>query len=195
MTGILEEAQRYLARLGAQGPLGTVHPWAAVVAGDLAQRIRWRSLGPGRGAGRLLWMCERMATAPLAPDFVPRMWRAARARGVDAPDWSGTTPPGDCALPPDRYRALLAERATGVHLDLRESDGEVRVAAPPGSVIRLWNGATTTLHSGDGERTTLVLPPPDPAGPSAGNVGAAVFSRGGDRLATGWLGAYMAIRR
>ncbi len=193
MTGILEEAQRYLAWLGAQGPLGTVHPWAAVAAGDLAQRIRWRALGPGRGAGRLLWMCERMATAPLVPDLVPRMWRAARARGVDAPDWSGTTPPGDCALPPDRYRALLAERATGVHLDLRED--RLRVAAPPGSVIRLWNGATTTLHSGDGEATTLLLPPDDPSDNSPGNSGAAVFTRGGDRLGTGWLGAYAALGR
>lgn len=193
MTGILEEAQRYLAWLGAQGPIGTVHPWAAVVAGDLAQRIRWRALGPDRGAGRLLWMCERMATAPLAPDLVPRMWRAARARGVDAPDWSGTTPPNDCALPPDRYRALLAERATGVRLDLRED--RFRVATPPGSVIRLWNGTTTTLHSGDGEATTLLLPPDDPSDNSAGNSGAAVFTRGGDRLGTGWLGAYAAIRR
>ncbi|WP_342211074.1 MULTISPECIES: DEAD/DEAH box helicase [unclassified Streptomyces] len=193
MTGILEEARRYLAWLGAQGPIGTVHPWAAVVAGDLAQRIRWRALGPGRGAGRLLWMCERMATAPLAPDLVPRMWRAARARGVDAPDWGGAAPPNDCALPPDRYRALLAERATGVRLDLMED--RVRVTAPPGSVIRLWNGATTTLHRGDGEATTLLLPPDDLSDNSAGNSGAAVFTRGGDRLGTGWLGAYAALRR
>ncbi|KUO16838.1 DEAD/DEAH box helicase [Streptomyces dysideae] len=198
MTGILEEAQRYLAWLGAQGPIGTVHPWAAVVADDLAQRIRWRALGPDRGAGRLLWMCERMATAPRAPDLVPRMWRAARARGVDAPDWSGTTPPNDCALPPDRYRALLAERATGVRLDLREDDGEVRVVAPPGAVIRLWNGATTTLRIGDGEESTLLLPPDDaadgPYGDLAGNCGAAVFTRVGDRVATGWLGVYGALR-
>ncbi|MFG3292551.1 DEAD/DEAH box helicase [Streptomyces sp. NPDC048179] len=191
MTGILDEAQRYLAWLGAQGRLGTGHPWAAVVAGDLAQRIRWRTLGPGRGAGRLLWMCERMATAPLASDLVPRMWRAARARGVDAPDWSGTTPPGDCALTPERYRALLAERATGVRLDLQGD--AVRVTAPPGAVIRLWNGATTTLHIVDGEETTLLLPPDDPSDPSAGRSGAVVFTRG-DRVGTGWLGVYAAIR-
>lgn len=197
-TGILEEAQRYLAWLGAQGLIGTVHPWAAVIAGDLAQSIRWRVLGPDRGAGRLLWMCERMATAPLAPDLVPRMWRAARARGVDAPDWSGTTTLNDCALPPGRYRVLLAERATGVHLDLREDDGEVRVAAPPGTVIRLWNGAMTTLSISDGEESTLLLPPDDaadgPYGALAGNCGAAVFTRGGDRVATGWLGVYAATR-
>lgn len=74
MTGILEEARRYLAWLGAQGHIGTVHPWAAVVAGDHALPIRWRVLGPRRGAGRLLWMCERMATAPHVPCLVPRMW-------------------------------------------------------------------------------------------------------------------------
>ncbi|MDK0518346.1 DEAD/DEAH box helicase [Streptomyces sp. ML-6] len=191
MTGILEEAQRYLAWLGAQGPLGTVHPWVAVVAGDLALRIRWRTLGPHRGAGRLLWMCERMATAPLAPDLVPRMWHAARARDIEAPDWNGTTPPGDCALPPDRYRALLAERATGVRLTLQNDT--VRAWAPPGAVIRLWNGATTVLHLADGEETALLLPPADPADPSAGRCGAAAFTRA-DRLAAGWLGAYAAMR-
>ncbi|THA85425.1 DEAD/DEAH box helicase [Streptomyces sp. A0592] len=191
MTGILEEARRYLAWLGAQGPLGTVHPWVAVVAADLALRIRWRTLGVDRGAGRLLWMCERMATAPLAPGLVPRMWNAARARGIDAPDWNGTTPPGDCALSPDRYHALLAERATGTRLALQGD--AVRVWAPPGSAIRLWNGVATTVHVADGEETTLLLPPADPADPSAGCCGAAVFTRG-DRLAAGWLGAYAAMR-
>ncbi len=191
MTGILEEAQRYLAWLGAQGPLGTVHPWVAVVAGDLALRVRWRTLGPGRGAGRLLWMCERMATAPLAPHLVPRMWHAARARGIGAPDWPGTTPPGDCALPPDRYRALLAERATGTRLTLQ--DDTLRAWAPPGAVIRLWNGTTTTRHPADGEEATLPLPPAEPADPSAGCHGAAVFTRG-DRLGAGWLEAYAAVR-
>ncbi|MFH8626814.1 DEAD/DEAH box helicase [Streptomyces vietnamensis] len=191
MTGILEEGRRYLAWLGAQGPLGTVHPWVAVVAGDLALRIRWRTLGARRGAGRLLWMCERMATAPLAPGLVPRLWNAARARGIDAPDWNGPTPPGDCALTPDRYRALLAERATGARLALQ--DGTVRVWAPPGAVIRLWNGATTALHLADAEETTLLLPPADPADPAAGRCGAAVFTRG-DRRAAGWLEAYAALR-
>ncbi|MGW1192039.1 DEAD/DEAH box helicase [Streptomyces sp. NPDC002559] len=191
MIGILEEAQRYLAWLGAQGSLGTVHPWVAVVAGDLALRIRWRTLGPGRGAGRLLWMCERMATAPRAPQLVPRMWHAARTRGIDAPDWNGTTPPSDCALPPDRYRALLAERVTGTCLTVQNDT--VRAWAPPGAVIRLWNGATTTLHLADGEETTLFLPPADPADPSAGCCGAAVFTRA-DRLAAGWLGAYATMR-
>ncbi|MGQ4731483.1 DEAD/DEAH box helicase [Streptomyces sp. Ju416(a)] len=191
MTGILEEARRYLAWLGAQGPLGTVHPWVAVVAADLSLRIRWRTLGAGRGAGRLLWMCERMATAPLAPGLVPRMWKAARARGIDAPDWNGTTPPGECAISRDGYRALLAERVTGTRLTLQGE--EVRVWAPPGAAIRLWSGAATTLHIADGEETTLLLPPAGPADAGDGCRGAAVFTRG-DRLASGWLGTYAALR-
>ncbi|PSK73739.1 DEAD/DEAH box helicase [Streptomyces sp. CS149] len=191
MTGILEEARRYLAWLGAQGPLGTVHPWVAVVAADLSLRIRWRTLGAGRGAGRLLWMCERMATAPLAPGLVPRMWKAARARGIDAPDWNGTTPPGDCAISRDGYRALLAERVTGTRLTLQGE--EVRVWAPPGAAIRLWSGAATTLHIADGEETTLLLPPAGPTDAGDGYRGAAVFTRG-DRLASGWLGTYAALR-
>ncbi|MFI7894643.1 DEAD/DEAH box helicase [Streptomyces sp. CACIS-1.16CA] len=191
MTGILEEAQRYLAWLGAQGPLGTVHPWVAVVAADLSLRIRWRTLGAGRGAGRLLWMCERMATAPLAPGLVPRLWKAARARGIDAPDWNGTTPPGDCAISRDGYRALLAERVTGTRIALQGE--EVRVWAPPGTAIHLWSGAATTLHIADGEETTLLLPPAGQAGAGDGCRGAAVFTRG-DRLASGWLEAYAALR-
>jgi helicase len=119
------------------------------------------------------------------------MWRAARARGADAPDWSGTAPPGDCALTVDRYRALLAERATGVHLALQGD--AVRVTAPPGSVIRLWNGATTTLRTADGEETTLRLPPDGLSDPSAGRSGAVVFTRG-DGVGAGWLGAHAAIR-
>ncbi len=191
MTGILEEAERYLAWLGAQGRLGTVHPWVAVVAGDLSRRIRWRSLAPRRGAGRLLWMCEQMATAPLAPTLVPRMWRAARARDIAAPDWRGTTPPSDCALPADRYRRLLANRATEVHLTVEGH--AVRVTAPAGSVIRLWEGAATALHPSEGGTATLLLPQADLDDPSTGHTGAAVFTRG-DQVAAGWLEAYAAMR-
>ncbi|GAB7075463.1 hypothetical protein KQH21_22710 [Streptomyces sp. IpFD-1.1] len=62
---------------------------------------------------------------------------------------------------PDRYRVLVAERATGVRPALQ--DGAVRVTAPPGSMIRRWNRATTTLHAFDGTETTLLLLPDDPS--------------------------------
>ncbi|MFF4568460.1 DEAD/DEAH box helicase [Streptomyces sp. NPDC001410] len=189
LTGILDEAQRYLAWLGAQGELGTVHPWAAVVAADLAERIRWRTLGPGRGAGRLLWMCGRMATPQLAPRLVPRMWRAARDRGVGAPDWTGTTPPRDSALPPARYEALLKQRTTGTVLT--QNSGSVQVTAPHGAVICLWDGATTVRYASDGTPARLDHPPAAPDDPSEGRRGAAVFTRG-DHLAAGWLAAYNA---
>jgi helicase len=60
---------------------------------------------------------------------------------------------------------LLAERATGVRLALQ--DGAIPVTAPPGSMIRRWNRATTTLHAFEGTETTLLLPPDDPSDPSA----------------------------
>ncbi|MBL3805891.1 DEAD/DEAH box helicase [Streptomyces sp. BRB081] len=193
MTGILEEAERYLAWLGAQGQLGTVHPWVAIVAGDLAKRIRWRSLEPARGAGRLLWMCEQMATPPSAPTLVPRLWHAARRRDITTPDWPGTTAPTDCALPPDRYRRLLTDRAGTSRLTLDVAAHTAVITAPPGTTVRLWNGTTATLHHTETEPTTLPLPPPWPDDASAGRTGAALFTRG-DHRATGWLEAYGGIR-
>lgn len=60
---------------------------------------------------------------------------------------------------------LLAEHATGVRHALQ--GGAVRVTVPPGSMIRRWNRATTTLHAFDGTETTLLLLPDDPSDPSA----------------------------
>ncbi|CAM5661321.1 hypothetical protein GCM10010329_24280 [Streptomyces spiroverticillatus] len=183
MAQILEESQRYLAWLGAQGELGTVHPWAAVVASDLSQRVRWRVLGPERGAGRLLWMCEQMATAPHAQRLVPQMWRAARAREIGAPDWRGTRAPTGCALSPDRYLALLADRATGVSLDVTPS--AVRAEAPAGTVVRVWEGTAVREWASEGEPSEVDYP----SGAPAGHRGAAVFTRG-DYWGGGWLRAY-----
>ncbi|WP_079158576.1 DEAD/DEAH box helicase [Streptomyces caniscabiei] len=187
LTAVLDEAQRYLAWLGAQGELGTLHPWAAVVAADLAERVRWRALGPGRGAGRLLWMCGRMATPRLAPRLVPRMWRAARDRGIGAPDWTGTIPPRDSAITPARYQALLKQRATGTALT--PHSGSLRVETPHGTMICLWDGATTIRYVSDGTPAILDYPPGDPDDPSRGRRGSAVFTRG-DRHAAGWLAPY-----
>ncbi|MFJ4530662.1 DEAD/DEAH box helicase [Streptomyces nigrescens] len=191
LTGIYEESQRYLAWLGAQGPLGTVHPWAAVVAADLAARIRWRELGPRRGAGRLLWICEQMATAPLAARLVPQMWRAARKRGIGAPDWPGTTPPNGCALPAQRYRQLLAERTTGALLT-PGPDGVLVRGCPRGATVRLWDGTSVELHPVEPAAVELPYPRPAPDDPEGGHRGAVVFTRS-DHLATGWLAAYSGL--
>ncbi|MFI6849355.1 DEAD/DEAH box helicase [Kitasatospora sp. NPDC050467] len=190
MTPVLEEAQRYLAWLGAQGHLGTVHPWIATVAADLAQRIRWRTLGPRRGAGRLLWMCEQMATPAHTTALVPAMWKAARARGLDSPDWSGTTPPGSCRLSAGDYQGLLAARATRTTITLHAGHAEVH--APRGATVLIWNGAATARHTGTGTTVELTYPAPAPDDPAAGRTGAAVFTRG-DHTAGGWAAAYRTI--
>jgi helicase len=85
---VLEDAQHYLYWIGAQGFLGTMPPWYAIVAADLGRRVRWRRCAPRRGAGRLLWMFEQMATAIYADTAVPDMWQAAGARELTSPDWT-----------------------------------------------------------------------------------------------------------
>ncbi|MBV9444641.1 MAG: hypothetical protein JO345_01895 [Streptosporangiaceae bacterium] len=107
MYPILEEAPHYLQWVGAQGFLGTIPPWCAVVAADLSRRVRWRRCASGRGAGRLLWMCEQMATPLHAEKAVPAMWRAATARGVTTPDWVAGGKPTGCHL--DDAAGLAAE--------------------------------------------------------------------------------------
>ncbi|MFG2825064.1 DEAD/DEAH box helicase [Kitasatospora sp. NPDC048365] len=187
MAPVLDDAQRYLAWLGAQGPLATVHPWIAITAADLAQRIRWRTLGVGRGAGRLLWMCEQMATPAHTHTLVPTMWQAARARGIDAPDWPGTTAPSTCRLSPVDYRALLAFRTTGTEITLHTDYAQIR--APRGAVVITWNGATTTRHAIAEPVIEAPYPTPRQDDPSAGHVGAAVFTRG-DRSGADWVASY-----
>ncbi|MFD8599172.1 DEAD/DEAH box helicase [Kitasatospora sp. NPDC059646] len=190
MAPVLDDAQRYLAWLGAQGPLATVHPWTATVAADLAHRIRWRTLAPTRGAGRLLWMCEQMATPAHAQTLVPQMWKAARARGIDAPDWPGTTPPTHCRLAPADYRNLLATRTTGTTITLHTD--HARIHAPRGATMIIWNGTAHTRHTSTGTRADLPYPDPVPDDPSAGMTGAVAFTRG-DRTAAGWAGTYNSV--
>ncbi|MGW1991959.1 DEAD/DEAH box helicase [Embleya sp. NPDC001921] len=191
LTPVLDEAERYLAWLGAQGTCATLHPWAVVVAADLGRRVRWRSLGPGRGAGRLLWMCEQMATPPHTTEAVPRMWKAATARGITAPDWPAGRAPDDCRLEPDQYTALLNGRTTHTALEAAPTRATI-TTAPPGAVIHLWDGAAFTTHTHSGDTTTLPYPHPLDDDPSAGRRGTAAFTRRGDHLGTGWLIAYRA---
>lgn len=63
----------------------------------------------------------------------------------------GITPPGDYALPPDRYHALLAERATCVRPDLREDEGKVGhrgSGGPPSAPHGARGGANSTGSAG-----------------------------------------------
>lgn len=183
---ILEEVPRYLHWLASQGLFGTVHPWCAIVAADLERRITWRMLQPARGAGRLLWACEQMATPAHAPQAVPQLWSAARAQGYTSPDWPVAGRPRQCHLDHAGYLALLRERATASTID---ADGaQVRAAGPAGSVLAVWAGKTylvTPIRRGHAATE-------QPA-PAAGAPGAAIFTWRGDYRATGWLAAYSQI--
>ncbi|MCZ0992555.1 hypothetical protein O1L44_04670 [Streptomyces noursei] len=68
----------------------------------------------------------------------------------------------------------------------------MRVEAPHGAVICLWDGATTVRYTTDGQPAHLEYPTPAPDDPSTGRRGAAVFTHG-DRFAAGWLAAYNGV--
>ncbi|MFD1149955.1 DEAD/DEAH box helicase, partial [Saccharothrix hoggarensis] len=185
---VYEQAPRFLAWLAAQGVLGTVHPWIAVVAADLDHRVRWRTLAPGRGSGRLLWMCEEMATRAHLKDVVPELWRSAVARGVRAPDWSPGRSPAGCVLDHAGYTALLRERTTTY--DLAAHADRATVTGGTGATAVAWRGRTWTAPTTSA--ATVPYPAPDDEPPDA-DTGVAVFTRRGDYRATGWLAAYTAI--
>ena len=182
---VMDQAPRYLAWLAAQGVLGTVHPWIAVVAADLDQRVRWRHLVPPRGAGRLLWLCEQMATRARAKDLVPAMWRSAVNSGLRAPDWNPGVPPSGCELDQAGYTALLRDRATTA--TITERPGGASVSGIAGAVAITWRGKTRGPIVITKATTNLDYPPnPD----TDTDTGLAVFTRRGDHRATGWLAAY-----
>jgi ATP-dependent DNA helicase len=192
MYQVLEEAPRYLHWLASQGLFGTIHPWWAIVAADLELRIAWRMLQPGRGAGRLLWACEQMATPAYAAQVVPNLWRAARARGHASPDWPETARPADCRLDAAGYLAFLNERATASAIDIL--DGAVTARAPAGSVLAVWTGSAYVVTPVKRGSAAARLPAGNPGDPAASHSGAAVFTRRGDYHATGWLAAYSRLK-
>jgi len=190
MYPILEEAPRYLHWLASQGLFGTLHPWCAIVAADLERRITWRMLQPPRGAGRLLWACEQMATPAQAGQAVPQLWAAARAGGYTSPDWPAAGRPRQCHLDNAGYLALLRERASVSAIDT--SDGRVRAVGPAGSVLAVWDGPAyqiTPVRRG----RAAAEPPAAGVITAAGAPGAALFTWRGDYRATGWLAAYCEI--
>jgi len=187
---VLEDAPRYLHWLGSQGFLGTLHPWAAIVAADLGRRVRWRRSAPPRGSGRLLWMCENMATAVHAASQVPTMWDAARGRGFVSPDWLTRTPPKGNRLDGVAYAKLLRERVGPGELAV----GEENLVRPlSGRVMSRWEGRkyrAETVPRGDDNRQSAAAGR-GPAGSFAD--GTALFSWRGDYRATGWLADYSEV--
>jgi helicase len=184
MYPIWELAPRYLGWLAGQGYFAAVHPWIAVVAADLSRRIRWRAAAPSRGAGRLLWMCEQMATPLHATTDTATLFATATARGVASPDWAATARPSGCRLEAGEYATLLRDRTTGSTID-EQPDG-VKVTAPPGALIVIWAGKSTSACRSAGDPTQLRYPDGDPTHAR----GLAVFTRRGDSIATGWLDTY-----
>jgi helicase len=191
MYPILEEAPHYLHWIGAQGFLGTIPPWCAIVAADLARRIRWRRFAPRRGAGRLLWMFEQMATPIHADDAVPAMWRAASVRGLASPDWPTGARPAQCRLDDTAYTTLLRDRVTGSTLDERRD--HVLINSAPGTAIATWAGRKLARQLA-GEQTRQATLPDADDDDAEDARGAALFTRRGDYLATGWLSSYQQIQ-
>jgi helicase len=183
---ILEEAPRFFAWLAAQGHLGTVHPWIAVAASDLGRRIKWRRLAPPRGAGRLLWICEEMATPLDSDKKVPGLYRAARERDVANPDWPVGRPPTGCQLDAPGYLTLLRERATDT--TFTENGSHITITCPNSATITVWaaDAYVATPHASPGQ-----FPYPESSGPR----GATVFTRRGDHHSHGWLSTYNTIQR
>ncbi|KPI02905.1 DEAD/DEAH box helicase domain protein [Actinobacteria bacterium OK074] len=188
MHPVFNEAERYLYWLGAQGTLNSTHPWAAIVASDLARRIRWRRIGPSRGSGRLLWILEQMATPAKSPELVPQMWTLARTNTVHSPDWNTGGRPELCRISEEEYTALLRERTTGSRVDLREK--EIVWQAPVGHSVVVWNGPHYHRTVSDGEEHTTPSPLTEEENGNNLQQGIAVFSRRGDGVATGWLSDY-----
>ncbi|MFC9946561.1 DEAD/DEAH box helicase [Streptomyces pratensis] len=187
---VLEDAPRYLHWIGSQGYLGTIHPWAAIVAADLSRRVRWRGCGATRGSGRLLWMCENMATPVHAEAQVPGMWSAARDKGLRSPDWDTRTPPSGNRLDPSSYAALLRERIGENELTVRGR--QVRVRAATRRTLTTWNGNECSVRAVQRGGPEYALP--DSGEPGSGpDQGAALFSWRGDYRATGWLADYTCL--
>ncbi len=185
LNSVLGQAPRYFAWLAAQGRLGTVHPWVAVVADDLGRRIRWRKLAPPRGAGRLLWICEQIATPLHADDLVKKFFAAARAKDVSNPDWPIGRPPEDCQLDRNGYLALLRDRATDT--TFTATAGRITVTCANAAAVSVWDGSAHRITTPSAQ-DTISYADTDPT-----QRGATVFTRRGDHRSHGWLDAYDTI--
>lgn len=113
--------------------------------------------GPLRTTGRLLllWVCERWPPPVHAEQPVPAVWQAARAGGVGAPEWSGTTPATLCCLVLADCRTVFATRTTrttGATVALRADHAprvdHATVHAPRGAtaITIAWSGTMTGRH-------------------------------------------------
>ncbi|WP_211763013.1 DEAD/DEAH box helicase [Kutzneria sp. CA-103260] len=185
---ILAEAPRYFSWLAEQGPLGTVHPWIAITAADLGRRIRWRTTAPPRGSGRLLWMCEQMATREHADQLVPQLYRSARNADITSPDWPSGQPPRQCRLDHNAYLTLLRDRTTGTTIS-DHPDGTITIQHPDSGIVTLWSDNGFQPHPTISQHDYRF--PEIPEDPTV--RGAAIFTRRGDYHVHGWGTEYNQI--
>lgn len=188
---ILAEApQFYFDWLAAQGHLGAVHPWIAVVAKDLGRRIQWRRLAPTRGSGRLLWICEQMATRAHAETVIPDLFTAARHGDIAAPDGPVDRPPRHCRLDQPGYLALLRDRATDTAFT--EHGEHVTLTFPNAATVTLWTGQSyqVTVQATAGR---FEYPKAHENETHPDMRGATVFTRRGDYQSLGRLSTYNTI--
>jgi helicase len=135
-------------------------------------------------------MFEQMATPLHADVTVPAMWRAASARGLASPDWPTSARPAQCRLDDNAYVTLLRDRVTGSTLDERHD--HVLVNSAPGTAIATWAGRTFLHQLADDQNRQAAFPDAGDEATDDGR-GAAIFTRRGDYLATGWLSGYQLI--
>lgn len=175
-----EDMPRYLAWVAALG-YADASTWAPAVAGDLARRLTWWHLSPHpeRGAGRLLWMLERMLQPQHHREQLPSLWSRARAAGFASPDGINARPRG-VDVSAEGFAEIVGSRAdfevsslVGLELNYRTPSTQARVTASSSTGT---SRAIATTRPAQGP-IDLVLPPR-----SAGKVAADVFlyTRDGD---------------
>lgn len=85
LTFALNESPRYLAWLSAQGPMGTIPPWTAIVARDLGQRVKYFEAAPARGDGLRLEEEEKRYPANQRAREVPKSFMTGALLPTKAP--------------------------------------------------------------------------------------------------------------
>lgn len=175
-----EDMPRYLAWVAALG-YADASTWAPAVAGDLARRLTWWQLSPHpeRGAGRLLWILERMLEPQHHRYRMPDLWHRARMAGFAAPEGINARPRG-VDVTPQAFAEIVASRAdlgldpiTALDLRFTTANSQARITALSNT------GTSRAIATTRSMREPLALPLPTR---SAGTLAADVFiyTRDGD---------------
>lgn len=157
----IHDSTRLFAWMAAVGPLGVLPAWASHLATDIGARVRWVSLSPARGHGRLLAACERAVPRSRASRLVPALYAEARTADVLDPS-----------------QLVKASSATGVTPSRLQ-----KVARESARREKTGFGSSTVAYVHGGEGKWFLLKP----GESIGRRLAVGFHSSGDSLGTGWM--------